>query len=127
LCSSALAKDVWKVRQVENLWEGLIAESVSDGYNGMYATACVVRNRLHNGLNTGLVALKRKDLHAFVKRQGVKYEYMAKDIVSKVFQQNSKDITRGATHYENINRYGIPRWAKNMVITIKIGEHTFYK
>jgi hypothetical protein len=110
-----------------NLWQGLIAEDVSGGYQGMYAVACCVRNRLNIGMNTGLVALKRKDLNVFVERQGRKYELMAKDIIRQVFEENAQDVTRGATHYENIERYGLPKWAKGMVRTTKIGEHTYFK
>jgi hypothetical protein len=110
-----------------NLWKGLIAEDVSGGYQGMYAVACCVRNRLNVGMNTGLVALKRKDLNSFVERQGSRYELMAKDIIRKVFNENSPDVTKGATHYEAVERYGLPKWAKGMVRTTKIGDHTYFR
>ncbi len=110
-----------------NLWKGLIAEDVSGGYRGMYAVACCVRNRLNAGMDIGLVALKRKDLDAFVRKQGVKYESMAKNIVRKVFYENTPDVTQGATHYEAVERFGLPRWAKGMVRTVKISEHTFFR
>ena len=78
-----------------NLWKGLIAEDVSGGYQGMYAVACCVRNRLNTGLNTGLCGLKRKDLNAFVNRQPKKYHAIAKQIIKQVFEDNSPDITGG--------------------------------
>lgn len=111
----------------DNLWKGLIAEDVAGGYQGMYAVACCVRNRLNSGLNTGLVALKRRDLDEFVRREGRQTEYFAKDIVRKVFAEGAPDITRGATHYENIEAYGLPKWARSMVRTIRIGEHTYFR
>ena len=111
----------------KNLWKGLIAEDVSGGYQGMYAVACCVRNRLNTEMNIGLVALKRKDLDRFVKKEGVKYELMAKDIVYKVFLENAPDITQGAIHYEAVEKYGLPRWALGMVRTVKIGEHTYFR
>ena len=110
-----------------NLWQGLIAEATSDGYDGMYAVACVVRNRLNIGMNTGLCGLKRKDLEKFCQREGQKQCQIAKKIIYKVFIDNSFDVTKGATNFECIERYGKPSWAKNMVITCKIGEHTFMK
>lgn len=110
----------------KNLWQGLIGEAVSEGRTGMYAVACVYHNRLIKNMPLGCVALKRKDLSKFVERQGKKYELMAKDIIRKVFIENAPDITRGATHYENIERFGIPYWAKDMVRVCKIGNHTFY-
>lgn len=110
-----------------NLWKGLIAEDVAGGYQGMYAVACCVRNRLNTGLNTGLCGLKRKDLDAFVNRQPKKYHAIAKQIIKQVFEDNSPDITGGGTHYEAVEKYGLPRWARGMICTAKIGEHTFYK
>lgn len=111
----------------ENLWQGIIGEAVSEGYEGMYAVACVYRNRLAQGLPLGCVALKRKDLAVFVARQGSRYEAMAQRIINLVFNEHGVDVTQGATHYENIERYGLPYWAKSMVITVKIGKHTFFK
>jgi len=115
-----------------NLYKGIIGEAVCEGYDGMYAVACVYRNRLAKGLPLGCVALKRKDLDTFVKKQGVKYELLAKRIVDGVFDlsdNNSKpnDPTRGATHYENLVDFPMPRWAGNMRITAVIGKHTFFK
>jgi len=110
-----------------NLWKGLIAEATSDGYEGMYAVACCVRNRLEKGMNTGLCGLNRKNLNQFIKREGVSREQEAKEIVEKVFKQNSKDVTKGAINFECIERYGTPSWVKGMFKTVKIGEHTFYK
>ncbi|MBI4707764.1 MAG: cell wall hydrolase [Candidatus Omnitrophica bacterium] len=110
-----------------NLWKGLIAEDVSGGYQGMYAVACCVRNRLNMGMNTGLMALKRRRLDEFVRREGRSAELIAKDIVKKVFEQSAPDITRGATHYEAVETYGMPKWARSMVRTVKIGKHTFFK
>lgn len=110
-----------------NLWKGLIAEDVAGGYQGMYAVACCVRNRLNAGMNHGLVAMKRRDLDKFVKREGRKYELMAKDIIRKVFIESAPDVTQGATHYEAVEKFGLPRWAVQMVRTVKVGEHTFYK
>lgn len=109
-----------------NLYQGLIVEACGEGYDGMYAVACVVKNRLNVGLNHGLCGLKKRGLDEFVRKQGAKIERVAKDIVRKVFEQNGEDITKGATHYENIEAFGTPYWAKSMVKTIKIKHHTFF-
>ena len=110
-----------------NLWQGIMGEAVGEKYQGMYDVACVYRNRLNKGMSLGCIALKRKDLAEFCERQGEKYCEMAKEIIHKVFVENSPDTTFGATHYEAIEIYGVPYWAKDMVITAKRGEHTFYK
>ena len=93
----------------------------------MYAVACVYRNRLEKNMSLGCIALQRKNLDVFVKRQGKRYTIMAQGIIQKLFEDNGKDITGGATHYENIEAFGVPYWAKDMRITCKIGSHTFYK
>lgn len=120
LISSVLAYDL-----PDNFWRGLVAEAVGDGYSGMYAVATCVRNRLDKGMSTGLCGLDRKDLISFVTRQGKKYELMAKKIIKEVFEEKGVDTTGGAIYFENIKRYGKPKWCK--VMTVKIKNHTFYK
>jgi spore germination cell wall hydrolase CwlJ-like protein len=111
----------------KNFWQGLIGEGVSEGEEGMRAIAHTYKNRLANNIDLGMVALKRKDLGEFVKKQGPKYSKMAQDIVSKVFSGQDEDPTGGSTHYENVEKFGTPKWAKGMTITKKIGAHTFFK
>lgn len=118
--------DARKISYPDNLWMGILGEAVSEGDDGMYAVACAYRNRLIKGMPLGCAALKRPDLDKFVKKQGKKYEEMAKKIIREVFEGNGPDITRGATHYENVEKFGLPSWAKNMEITAKIGNHTFF-
>mgnify|MGYP001571965694 CR=1 FL=1 len=115
-----------KISHPECLYKGIIGEAVGEGYEGMYAVACVYRNRLRKGLPLGCTALKRNGLDLFCKKQGKKYKTMATIIVRKVFSENSPDVTNGATHYENIRAFGFPYWAKNMRITTVIGSHTFF-
>ena len=110
-----------------NLWKGIIGEAFGEGYSGMYAVACVYKNRLERGMPLGCVALKSKDLDKFVKEQGGAYEVLAKKIIHEVFTIYTHDVTNGATHYEAVRRYGWPSWSNNMIITCKIGEHYFFK
>lgn len=109
------------------LWKGIIGEAIGEGYDGMYAVASVYRNRQKAGLSRGCVACELEDLNEFVNKQPKRYHKVAQGIVWDVFMWRKKDITGGATHYENIEQYGIPYWAKDMEITVKIGNHTFYK
>jgi len=115
------------IRYPKNLWKGIIAEATSDGEKGMLAVACCVRNRLSSGMNTGLCGLKRKDLDKFVFREGKLREKQAKEIIQKVFEENATDITLGATHFECVEKYGLPKWARGMKKLVKIGSHTFFK
>jgi hypothetical protein len=100
-----------------NLWQGLIAEATSEGYQGMEVVACVTRNRLDRGMSHGLVALKRKDLDRFCRREGFETCDMAKDIVYYIFDRRETDVTGGADHYEHTGMYPVPKWAKRMKVT----------
>jgi len=115
------------IKAPDNLWKGVIGEAVSEGYEGIYAVICVYKNRINKGMPLGCVALKRKDLDTFVDKQDKKWKYIAKELVEYVFNGKGSDITNGATHYENIEKFGEPPWAPDMVITCKIKNHTFYK
>jgi hypothetical protein len=108
-----------------SVWKVLMAEAVSEGYNGMYAVACVIRNR--GGDLDGFCGAKREDLDVFCEGQGERHILLAKHIERIVFQEKGKDITFGASHFENIKKFGKPYWAERMKETATIGSHTFYK
>jgi spore germination cell wall hydrolase CwlJ-like protein len=38
-----------------------------------------------------------------------------------------KNPIGNATHFENIEKFGTPYWAKNMKKIGKIGKHTYYE
>ena len=121
-----LYKGYLEERLVQNLWKGLLAEAASDGYDGMYAVACVVRNRLVCGMNDGLEGLKRKDLNEFVKKQPKYVQLKAKLIVRQVFEYKYQDTTCGAMHFVNVHNCS-PDWIKWMKYCRTIGSHTFMK
>ena len=106
------------------IWQVLMAEAVSEGYEGMYAVACVIRNR--GGID-GFVGAKRKDLRAFCERQGSHWRDVAKRIEYEVFEKDGRDATSGARYYENVETFGEPYWARTKEETCKIGNHTFWK
>ena len=121
----------------DNLWQGFIAEETNGTYELYYAMACATRNRIQRGRDTGIVALRRKDLNEFV-RANIRYMIQTKNIdiaqlsqraILNVFEKDSKDITQGATLHEDIDIYGFPKsWDKDKVIpTIKIGTRQFYR
>ncbi len=110
----------------DNLWKGLIAEAVSENYEGMYAVCCVVRNRLSKGMNNGLVGLHRKDLDEFVRKHKA-YEKMAKKIVYQVFECNGDDTTNGSLYFENISVFKYPDWARKKEFIKIIGNHAFWR
>jgi len=106
------------------IWKVLLAEAANQSYEGMYAVACVIRNR--GGID-GFYGAKRKDLNEFCNRQGERLISLAKTIERRVFEEGAADITSGSTHFENIERFGTPYWAKTMEKTVKIKNHTFWR
>lgn len=107
------------------IWKVLLAEASNQGYEGMYAVACVIRNR--GGDLHGFYGAKRKDLSVFCDRQGRHIISQARKIEQIVFEQAGVDTTASATHFENIEAFGVPYWAREMIETVKIGDHTFFK
>ncbi len=94
----------------------ILGEARGEGDRGMYAVACAIRNRGHLG---GVYGAKAK----------------MGDLTPELWQKASKawftsfegeDVTGGATHWEAVQTFGKPYWAKSMRQTVKIGAHTFY-
>lgn len=92
----------------------------------MTATAEALRNR---GTTQGVYGCKA------VSVRGGKY-YRGKrripDYAVSIARQAWKDarysnLTDGGTHWEAVETFGTPYWAKNMVKTGKVGLHTYYK
>ena len=109
------------------IWKVLLAEGASEGAKGMYAIGCVIRNR--GGSLKGFAGAKRKDLDAFITKQGPELARLAQNIEKEIFIDNATDITGGATLFENIEAFGFPKsWDKSKVSeSAKIGRHTFYR
>ncbi len=109
-----------------DLWKGVLAEAAGEGYEGMYAVCCVVRNRLAKGMSHGLVGMERSDLEAFVKHE-YKVKQLAIQAIRAVFEFNGADVTNGARHFESIDFIkNFQEWEKNKRILAHIGKHYFY-
>ncbi len=115
MCKSAYGQEIWKV---------LLAEAADQGYLGLKAVACVMRNR--GGSLQGFSGAKRKNLDAFCQRQGAYWISIAKQVEREVFSENCPDITKGSTHFESID-FPKPKWAYSMKESVTIGKHIFYK
>lgn len=123
-----LPANVLSFNTPKNLWKALIAEAAGEGTTGMYAVACVVRNRLNAGMDPGLCGAHRKDLNTFVARQGKKIEHRAKAIVEMVFYKNGDDITDGAVYFESTDYpENIKKFDAKYKRVMHLGKHIFYK
>lgn len=95
----------------------ILGEARGEGFQGMYAVACAIRNRGH------LAGVYGKDAVMLHLTEKVRQEARKAWISSG----SGIDITRGATHWENVEAFGTPVWARNMKKIIKINHHTFFK
>lgn len=83
----------------------------------MLAVAAAIRNRGHLRGVYGLKSKLPDSQPAYVWQRA-----------SEAWQRSkTNDITRGATHWENVKAFGQPRWASSLTLTTNIGNHTFYK
>jgi len=123
----AIESSFQAARVSPDLWKSLMAEAVGEGYEGMYAVACAVRNRVNKGMDTGLCGSKREDLDDFVYAQGGAHIQKAQRAFYEVFYEDAPDVTGGADHFENVKRFGKPWWSKGMAEVCEVGSHTFYR
>lgn len=110
--------------KMEETYEAiLITEAGGEGEDGMVAVGEVLRNR--GWSPRGFFGLARNDLQKFIARESETTRRAARRACRRVL--DGSDLTKGATHYENVEAFGVPRWAKKMKITRKLGRHTFYQ
>jgi hypothetical protein len=103
--------------QTSDCVRAIVGESANQGRDGMLAVAGAIRNR---GTLKGVYGLKSK-----VSSQQPEWVWQRARLAWAMSATN--DISRGATHWENIKAFGEPRWAKSLTVTTNIGAHTFYK
>lgn len=104
--------------------EVLIGEAAGEAEAGMYAVACVMRNRRWH--LDGFSADRRPDLRAFVARQPRAVRERAHRVVQSV-AGGGPDTTGGAHCFENVQAFDMPPWARGRTPTARIGRHTFWR
>ena len=121
-----IAANVSAAEYPGDLWKGILREAADQGYKGMYAVACVVRNRYFNNMDDGLSGMHRRDLQRFVDKHPRRFHAMARRALADAFATDAIDITHGATQFES-TRFRDPWWCKNMLTTAIILDHVFYR
>ena len=101
----------------------ILTEAAGESEEGQVAVGEVLRNR-HWSLR-GFSGIRRPDLQRFLERQDAKTIAGAKRSLLRA--RGGSYIAGGATHFENVEAFGMPWWAKKMRVTAKIGRHTFFK
>lgn len=106
----------------------IAAEACGEGYDGMYAVACVIQNRMEKLNITAYQVVKQHDqFYGAISPNRWELYYNVKRIADNLAERigNLTDTTNGATNFENIKVFGKPKWAKNQCA--EIGGHVFYK
>ncbi|MCK5161623.1 MAG: hypothetical protein KAQ99_08635 [Candidatus Aureabacteria bacterium] len=94
----------------------IIGEASGEGYTGMVAVACAIRNR---GTLKGVYGQYAK--HVDKEPQWVW------GLAKKAWKESKNvDIVNGGDHWESTD-FPVPSWAKEMTVTKRVGKHIFYK
>ncbi len=97
--------------------KAIMGEACNQGYQGMLAVACAIRNR---DTLQGVYGVKAKHIYKEPK--------WVWDLARKAWNESSKkDITNGATHWENTKAFGTPYWVKSMKLVYEYKDHKFYR
>lgn len=97
----------------------IIGEAENQGYDGMLAVACAMRNR---GTLQGVYGERAPRVMQH------KYSDKIYALAVKAWRASANcDVTHGANHWENVKAFGKPGWAKNMKLTYCCKDHEFYR
>ena len=99
----------------KNCIRAIIGESSSQGFKGMLAAACGIRNR---GTLKGVYGLNAK--HVDNEPQWVF------DLAKKAWEESEHNRIHTGTNWENIKVFGEPYWVKSMVKVYEYKDHIFY-
>ncbi len=95
----------------------IVGEAADQGLKGMICVGEVLRHRA--------------SIKGFYGYQSNRMRHEPKsvwDMADKAWKISaSTNYTKGADHFENIHRFGLPWWAQYCVKTYAYKDHTFYK
>ena len=101
----------------------LISEAGDQGFGGMLGVAEVLRNR--SWRLSGFCGLRRRDLDDYLDRTPRSVFRLARRAIGQA--RRGSNTVSGATHFENVEDFGIPVWAKDKKVVARIGNHTFFR
>ena len=110
-----------------------MGEAQDQGIEGMIAVGETIRNRAERRGTIPAIEALRPHQYAFWMRPRDEQAQLLQDeavyIKAKLawYASEVSDLTHGATHYENLHDFKRPKWARGMVKTAVIGEHTFWR
>lgn len=96
----------------------IIGEAEGEGYAGMYAVACAIRNR------GTLKGVEGEQSRRVLRAPGTLYQRAGRAWAESEY---GADVTYGATHWENVRAFGVPNWSRGMCQVAEVGRHVFWK
>ena len=105
----------YNIREDQNI-RAIIGEASNQGYQGMLAVACGIRNR---GTLKGVYGVNAKHIDN-------EPNYIWK-LAEKSWIESEHNRIHSGTHWENIKAFGKPYWAESMVEVYRYKDHVFYK
>jgi len=119
-----------KTEGAENIIAQVIAaEAGGEGYEGMYAVACVIQNRMQLfGMTAEEVVTQKNQFFGYTAKNRHANYLAVKHVADALAERigTLRDITGGALHFENIKTFGVPAWAKSKKVLAVVGSHTFF-
>ena len=106
----------------------IIGEAENQGYAGMLAVACAIRNR--NNLH-GVFGLEQihenNGTYVRITKHGPRRirPSVAAD-AKKAWAESATKRIHNATHWENVRAFGMPTWARHMKQVYEVGDHVFF-
>lgn len=111
--------------------EVIAAEACNQGFEGMHAIANVIANRVRAGVGNSAyeVVTQPKQFFGYTNPNRTRIylgcksdaDYLADNLM------DLKDMTYGATHFENPDFNSPAKWIKTYMKIVKIRDHVFYK
>lgn len=112
------------MRPPEAVWEAIVVtEAAGEPYAGKVGVAEVIRNRGWRA--AGFSGLQRRGVRQFLSQQPAWVHEQARRALREARAGSNR--ARRATHFENVEAFGRPPWARAMEVTAKIGRLTFFK
>ena len=112
------------IQKPEGVWEAVVlTEAAGEPYEGKVGVAEVIRNR--GWSQEGFIGIQRRDVRRFLSQQPAWVHEQARRALREA--RAGSNLTRRATHFENVEAFGRPVWERNMEVTSKIGRLIFFR
>lgn len=120
----------------------IFAEDAAGGPEAWAAVGSTALNRLRTGkfgktlkaVIKGMSAAISTNSPQWQKADKGDFNFVERRVYDKIGQiadglvgGQIKDTVNGATHFENLRRYPMPYWAKDMDAVSRVGRHTYFK